>query len=135
MGRDYIERRQQYPPATRRGDVPPSPPPPAYRVRRVRPETPAAEQGIVGAADHWQNSLDGMQRTAELVHAKCTAELAAAQARAVPLVARTPQKWISDPAAVQDTLALRHAVNASFVSQMEFFTACVQAWAGPPRYS
>lgn len=128
----------------RRGEQAPPPPPPAYRVRRCRPESPAAQANWAGAAEHWTASLAHAQRTTQLVHAKCEAELAAAAAPATPPSAAhhhpagAGSPTLAAAAAlldVPDTLALRRAVNASLATQLEFFTACTQAWAGQPRYS
>ena len=116
----------KYAPYERRGDVTP-PLPPCYTVRRVLPVTPAAQPNWHGAAEHWQQSLDNVKRTTTLLQGKCAAELQR-QALHAPLAGSGGSS--SDP--LCDTLAARHAVNASLVAQMEFFTACMQAWAGTP---
>lgn len=75
--------------------------------------------------------LQGMQRTAQLLHAKCDAELAAL--RPTTGAGGAAADASSQLEGLEDTVALRRAVNASLANQMAFFTACVQAWAGPPH--
>lgn len=116
----------KYAPHERRGDAS-SPLPPRYTVRRVLPVTPAAQPNWHGATEHWQHSLDNVQRTTTLLQGKCAAELQR-QALHAPLAGSGGSS--GDP--LCDTLAARRAVNASLAAQMEFFTACMQAWAGTP---
>jgi hypothetical protein len=121
-----VEVALKFAPDERRGDAPP-PPPACYTVRRVLPVTPAAHHNWHGAAEHWQESLANVQRTAALLQGKCAAELQR-QAECAPLLAAGGGG--EDP--FSNTLAARRAVNASLATQMEFFTACKQAWTGAP---
>lgn len=148
----HVERALKMPPHLRRGDEAP-PPPPVYRVRRCRPESPAPQTNWAGASEHWAASLAQAQRTTELVHAKCLAELAGTaaaapsspptQSPAAHLAARNGMSSSPPPAAaealldVPDTLALRRAIDSSLATQLELFNACSQAWAqaGAPRYA
>ncbi len=120
-----MEVALQYAPEVRRGDVPP-PTPASYTVHRVRPVAPAAHPNWHGAAEHWQQSLSNVQHKAALLQHKCQAELQ----RQPQCASLLPASGYEDP--LCDTLAARRAVNASLATQMEFFTACMQAWACAP---
>lgn len=121
-----VEVALKYAPAVRRGDVPP-PPPVTYTVRRVLPVAPAAQLNWHGAAEQWHQILTNVQRTTAQLQYKCAAELQRQGQCMPPLTSGSCSE-----VPLCDTLAARRAVNASLATQMEFFTACMQAWAGAP---
>lgn len=124
-----MEVALQYAPQVRSGDE--SPPPPAhYSVRRVLPVAPPSQLNWAGAAEHWTHSLGNVQRTTALLQTKCAVEL---QREEQQRTAAAASGGCVDP--LSDTIAARQAVNESLATQLEFFTACMQAWAGPPRTS
>lgn len=73
--------------------------------------------------DQWDRSLAGARHTAEAVREKCEQELLLERSRrGAGLASGLPL--------LEETAALRRTVNASLMSQMEYFTRCMQAWSG-----
>lgn len=129
-----VEKQQCYAPESRRGDVPPAPPAETYTVRRVRPVAPPAQANWEGAAAHWQHSLEHARRMTELLRDKSQLELQAAEGERRQRTAQHLESGLASGDLLAETVAARRAVNASLDSQVQFFNACVQAWAGPPCY-
>lgn len=121
-----VEVALKYAPEVRRGDEPP-PAATTCTVCRVLPVAPAAHLNWHGAAEQWHQSLTNVQRTTAQLQDKCAAELQR-QGQCMPPLTRGSCSEVP----LCDTLAARRAVNASLATQMEFFMACMQAWAGAP---